>query len=381
LRDDLALGIFFDSNTLEARFELYDTIRDSSQTPRDLTPFVLAGYENEVPDEKGYIVTSYEDSNDELFRDKDPVSTKIKEGQKAIKAKIGSLKMYRGYNPDNTSNAADQMNWLVPDAAQKGNLISGIFIEEKEYYNGAYNHKNEFGLRLLAYKGIQPASNGKFYPYATSLSTNFQQTKTGTWSFDAAQKDSIYQQLTVPFYMFLANARRLGYELIIPLSKAKDMPLHKVYSLQGENQVRIKFLIEQFTFSAPGKHGFLPAKLKVYVLNTPEPTPNLYTGEVFYIELIHSNPWTSIVDGRQTTYEDLTIKVWADLAKTVPANPTDLTVRYVAYINADQTITQDIHTIVFSGHEYFLPGMLTSDSSQGSNIEYGIDFSDNYTVV
>lgn len=375
LRDDLGLSIVFDSTNMQVTFELYKTIIESSTQVTDLSAFTLAGYENDMPDEKGFAIISYEDSNDLLLKNADPITTKIKKSQKDVKANIGFLTMSRTFNPDSV-----QQTWLIPRAEQSGNLPSRIFYDESEYYSVSYNHKNEFGLRLLSYHGMQPSSNG-LYPYATSLSSNYEQKKIGNLSFDPTQNDSIYKQLTIPFYQFLANAKRLSYEMLIPLSKAKDIQLTSVYSIKGENQVRIKFLVEQFTFSAPGKHGFLPGKLMVYVITNPEPTPNLYSGEIFYVEMIMGNEWTSYIEERQVSYADFTIKVWADLAKTVPANPTNLEVRYVASIYADQVVTDDFYTISVSGHEYFLPALITADSSQQSQILYGVDYSDNYTVV
>ena len=381
LRDDFGLGIYFDSTTLEARFELYDAMITSTKTPTDLTPFVLSGYENEIPDEKGYSVISYEDSNDDLYKDKEPITSKIGDGQKEIKTKFGTLQMTRGRNPEWANDPNASTEWVIPKASQKGNLISGVFFGEKDYFNGAYKHKNEFGLRILSYRGMQPGTNGKLYPYGTSLSKDYNQKVIGKWSLDPAQKDSVYQKVTVPFYTFLANSRRIRYEMLIPISKAKSIRMDQVYSLKGENLSRIKFIIDQFTFAAPGKHGLLPAKLKVAILVSKDVATNIFTGEQFFVEMIISNERTVISGGREVWYQDLTIKVWADANKTIPGNPTDLTIKYIESITEGQTNTIHTYTFVMSGNEHFLPDMITYDSSQNYHIQYGFDYSDDYTIV
>lgn len=378
LRDDLGLGIYFNSTTLDAKFELYDSIVDSSKTPVDLTPYILAGYSSDIPAEKGYSVVSYQDDMDATFKEYTPVTTKIKDGQKDVKSQIGTLQMVRDFN---VQNGIREFEWSIPTANQPGNLASIFYRNQREFYNAANEHKNEFGLRILSYRGMQPASNGGLYPYGTALSTNWGQEKIGTWSLDPKQQDSIYQKITVPFYYFLANAKRLDYELLIPISKAKDIKLHNIYSLKGENRGLVKFLIEQFTFSAPGNHGLLPAKLKACILVAQEAVPNRLVGEVYYVEMIIDNIRTVSGDGYELTYEDITFRVWADAHKTIPANPTDLIIRYESFNSAGSGGMINNSTQLVSGHEYFMFDMLIQDSTQGFFMEFRLAFSDDYYMI
>jgi len=363
LHDDYGLGIFFNSTTMQTRFELFEDIRSSQKPARDLTAHILKGYDSEMPDSKGYTILSNQDDHDELFKGYESVTTKIKEGQKDIKCQIGTLKMYRGQNSDGKAQNGTQMEWYIPQASQKGNIVQGAFLETDEYYNRTAKHKNDFGLRVLSYHGMQPGSEGKLYPFATSVTRSYNQTRLGQMSHDAGQADSTYNQLTVPFYMFLASCRRLRYELLLPLGQSNNLPFYQVYTLKGENQVSVRFLLERLIINAPGRHGLLPAKAHVSILLPPAANPNRPDFELFYVEMFQENQ-TDVVNGQRImTTADLVFRVWKDQAKTVPANPTALPVKYEERTGTtNSTFTADI-TVPVTGHEHRIVGAPVSDFS------------------
>ncbi|MGX5854501.1 hypothetical protein ACWKW6_12695 [Dyadobacter jiangsuensis] len=382
LRDDFGVGIFFDAGKRECSFELYETIRDN-ETFHDFSPYLLKGYDNENPDEKGYAVTSYQDGEDGFFKEYQPVVANIREAQKQVKAKIGTLQMR---SLPNFENAVQ--NWLIPVALQKGNLAQGFFREAADYYNLVPDHKNGFGLRLLSYRGMQPDEQGDLYPYGTSTTRRYDQGRVGAWSLDAKQSDSVFNKLTVPFYTFLAYARRLRYNLLLPIAHAKNIRLQDVYGFRGENSVLVKALVSSVNVSLPGKSGNVLAKASVMLLLSPEATPSVYSDEQFYVEMFITNEYQNVDGDRTISYVDFKFRVWADAGKTVPANPTNLVIRYEEYVSRSapgesDTNTTNFYEFTMSGHEYNLTGLITSDQNPNEQltIVYGMTSSADYVIL
>jgi hypothetical protein len=383
LRDDFGVGIFFDTTKMECSFELFDSIRDNARAFKDLSPYLLKGYDNEDPDERGYSLISYQDDEDGYYKSYKPVNYKIREGQKEIKASIGTLQMM---NASQIGDNADQP--YIPVASQKGNLAAGIFRESSDYFNLVPRHNNSFGFRLLSYRGMQPDSDGNLYPFGSSVTRNNNQEKVGMWSLDAKQQDSVFNKLTVPYYNFLAYARRIRYNLLMPVGQSKNLRLQDLYGIRGENSVLVKFLINKLSLNLPGKSGTIMAKASVLLLLSPDANPNVFNGEQFYVEMYTTSEYSSIEGDREISYVDFMIKVWADSAKTVPANPTNLTVQYQEYISVSapgqsNTNTTNFYSISMSGHEYALTGLISSDQSPAEQITvvYGLTTSADYIIV
>ncbi|GAB2780284.1 hypothetical protein GCM10027275_24780 [Rhabdobacter roseus] len=352
LRDDLGVGIYFDSGTLEARFELLDTIQRAPA--QDLSPFVLKGYDNEIPDEKGYSVLSYQDNLDEIYKDTNPVTTKIKQAQKEVKCSIGTLAMQRVPNSE-----GNNVNWYVPSARMKGNLNSGIYRGLSDYFSTGYKHKNEFGLRLLSYRGFHRAADNQQYPLGTSISRNYFQEKIGDWSLDPEQNDSVYRKLTLPYYFFQANARQIRYELLLPLRQLRALRMYEPQLIRGENSVLTRYLVQRLNVSLPGWRGQIPVKASLLVLLPPDAVPNRPSTEEFYVELLLENYEYINSAAADITYADVVIRVWADAGKTLPANPSNLPVTYeeTSGILSPWGGSTSMATITaqVSGHEYRRP--------------------------
>ena len=382
LRDDFGVGIFFDTGKMECAFELYDQMRDQ-EAFQDFSPYLLKGYDNEQPDEKGYQLTSYQDSEDGYYKSYEPVTYSIRNGEKSVKAKIGTLQMQRLPNLE-----AGARSWLVPVASQKGNLAQPFFREATDYFNLVPDHKNGFGLRLLSYRGMQPDDGGVNYPYGTSMTRRYDQGRVGAWSLDAKQADSVFNKLTVPFYTFLAYARRLRYNLLLPIAQAKNLRLQDIYGFRGENSVLVKALISSVNVNLPGKSGNVLAKASVMLLLSPEATPSVYSSEQFFVEMFIVNEYTNVEGDRSISYADFKFRVWADSGKTTPANPTNLLIQYEGYSSSSApgestTNTTTFYSFAMSGHEYSLPGLITSDQSpaEQTTVVYGMTSSADYVIL
>ena len=382
LRDDFGLGIFFDTATRECSFELFNQLRDGASY-RDLSPYLLKDYDNELPDEKGYNLTSYQDSEDGYYKTYEPLTFKVKEGQKQVRASIGTLRMQNRTNLDEGAKG-----WLVPAASQKGNLAHGLFLSATDFFNFSPNHKNGFGLRLLSYRGMHPGAGGMIYPFGSSSTRRYDQARVGAWSLDAKQQDSTFNALTIPFYTFLAYSRRLRFNLLMPVGQAKNIGLGEIYGFRGENSVLVKCLMESININLPGRSGNVLAKASVMLFLSPEATPNVYSSEVFYVEMFIINEYQNIEGDRTISYVDYKIRVWADAGKTVPANPTNLQILYQEY-NTSQIPGQSPINVVneysftISGHERDLTGLITSDQSPAEQItaEYGLTGSADYVIL
>ncbi len=382
LRNDYGVGIYFDTSRLECSFEMYDTVRDSSSNYKDLTAYLLAGYNNEVPDDKGFKLVSYKDDADYNYKTYEPVSYSIRAGHKEVKSNIGTLLMFRGANPENGHQ------WQVPSARQPGNLFNIIFQYQTGFFNRVVKHKNDFGLRLISYRGMQQDGSGALYPYGSSVSKSFDQTRIGQWSLDPKQSDSFFYKVTVPFYNFLAYARRLRFSFLLPVSLSRSLKLQDVYAIKGQNSVMIRCMMERLNISIPGKSGKVLAKGSMYVLIPADASPNVVQNEQFFIELEMTFQYTEVIGDRTIAYADFKILVYADAAKTTPGNPTNLSVLYESYqlttpAGESTTSSMNSFSLVMSGNEYDLIKVVISDQGPEEDIfmEYSLAFSADYTIL
>lgn len=360
-KNDFGLGIFFDSTRRQVRFDLFRNIRLSSEKSIDLSPYLLAGIGTETPSETGYTINSAIDDSDEEQKSDARISRKIKDGDKEISCTISTLKM-RSVSMRFSSGVA---LGLIPSCSQKGNLLSGHYRDQDQWYSTGWEHKNRFGIRLLTYCGMREgATPNQTYPFATSSTRDYNQAQVTEWSLQPQFQQSVFNVLTLAFYNFLAHTRRLKYEFLLPLARAKDLPMHRVYSVQNENRVITRFLLEKVNYAAPGRGGLLPAKAYVHVLLPEDPVLGSRTAafatDIYYLDIVMINIRERTFDRFEETIVDFAIRAWADPDKTVSANTTNLVVniKRVSKITGEINFTHELpDAITMSGHEYIIPNM------------------------
>lgn len=358
-RDELGLGIFFDSRTKEVRYELFRDILKSGSSI-NLSSHLLSGYSSENTSTDGYTILSAIDENDLIQKSNNRVSEKIGTGGKDIQMKISTLAMQAHYM--NFGGGGPSLAYL-PTCSIRGNLSSREFQNEEAYYSIGKEHKNSFGIRLLSYRGMREGSvPNKKYPFGTSGLRDYNQELVGTLSLTPTDQKSVFNLLTVPYYQFRATARRMTLDFLLPLSRTKEFPLNSIYTVQNANRIVSQILISRLVYVAPGKNGLIPARANALVISPINLLDHLSeTNDIFYVEfeLINHRIETSVSlrDGDTITttnkYADLAIRTWKDALKTEPANPTNFPVILTEEIQElDDSKTWNRRVIYVTGHEH-----------------------------
>lgn len=272
----------------------------------------------ERPSGQGWRVQFQQDSSDQLYKERNPITEFwVGEGEQSYPVPIGTLTMARQAVEGRGSL------WVIPEAKQPGNL-RGRFYAKSENFSETFPPKNDYKLRLLAYRGIQKTQDGKEYPMLSSDIFDVKGNKIGELSDNPALQSSVYYKYLKPYLFFRDQSREIQQTLLLPITALQGYKLSKKVGLMGENRVMMRHLLKKLVVELPAQGGFFRAKSYSYAL-LPTPLGTIGDNSIWlFVE------FTNIRDQSGNEYflsvGDVVIRAYADEQKEQPIDVTLLRV-------------------------------------------------------
>lgn len=212
------------------------------------------------PTGTGWKVKYEADNSDKLYKELN-ITTEfgIGNAEQTYSVGLGTLPMLRAKNE--TTGAI----WVIPQAKQAGNL-RGRFYKKSDRYFETLPPKNDFKLRVLAYRGMQPDIEGNLYPLLTSEIYDSKGNKVGQMGDNPALTNSVYAQYLRPYLFFRDQSRQIETNLLLPLTALQVQKMGKKVGLSGENRVMMRHLLRKLVVELPAQAGFFRAKAYSYAL-------------------------------------------------------------------------------------------------------------------
>lgn len=295
----------------------------------------------ERPSGQGWKVKFEEDSSDKLYKELNPITEfYIGEGEQSYSVPIGTLPMVR--------QAAEGRGalWTIPEAKQPGNL-RGRFYAKSENFSETFPPKNDYKLRLLAYRGIQKTMDGKEYPLLSSDIFDIKSNRIGELSDNPALQSSVFYQYMKPYLFFRDQSREIQQTLLLPITALQGYKLSKKVGLMGENRVMMRHLLRKLVVDLPAQGGFFRAKAYSYAL-LPGPLGTIGNNSI-WLMIEFSNIRDQSDDDYFMSIGDVIVRAYADELKEKPIAVTLLRVWFA--IEEASTKQRTVYALDVTGKE------------------------------
>lgn len=268
LRSTFKLAIDFNANDRKAYFNYAPEIIESRDVV-DISGQTEPGFEIKAYTPSGYELVQQLDDRDAMFTLYEYTKSFFIGDQtepKELTGIAGTVFSTTSAEPRSGTSAT----WRLPWMQQEGNTYSPVFSGAASFNDTTLAvpelSRNEFGLRLINYRGLQPDSAGQLYPYASG---------------DDLDSDGFYRACPVSLWLggergmigtfqrswLLYFLRTEQVELSAYLTAAKLLelsPLRRVV-WRTETQVLMSALLSQLSFeTSDARAGRLAAKLTVF---------------------------------------------------------------------------------------------------------------------
>lgn len=249
LRNDYKVAIYFDSHTRIATFDLADDIlsrRDAVDIAGNVEKGSLRIKHNPV---LGYELKTLVDDGDECYKlEPYPKSYFVgsSDSPKVQELQTGTLFMYQG--PMYLNKEAEHR---VPWARQTGNIYDIGWKETQAYNPDKTYGKNDFKLRMIAYKGMVPwgtLGNSGMIPYATC--DNLDQTGTPAYDYSLGPggETGWLTKFCLNWYDMLCNTEQTDLIARLPVTKFMQLAPLRKFLYSGDSRARIEALPDRVTF-------------------------------------------------------------------------------------------------------------------------------------
>ncbi|KAB7728120.1 hypothetical protein F5984_20455 [Rudanella paleaurantiibacter] len=304
-----------------------------SSPPQDLAGYQLAGYSIDEPAREGITLRDYIDDSDELYKNKEGNVTRpdpllIGEGGKEEQLTLGTTQMVfeprPAWNASTGQYITTSAYWLVPTVRQAGNIADDSYLKSERQPEKGLAWKNNVGLRLISYRGVQPDSGSVPYPLGTSGTINAKMDTIGALALELTGNRGAWRNGLRQYYYFRDRTQLLTIPLRWPAHAFSlfrfDAPVSLVL-----DQHRRTLLAERYQASASGVDGSLPTSLECLLLPTGISETQAGVDEEVWVELIVT-PLTPIpVPGpnlvvTSRTYQKVEVRLWRNAARTLPSN-------------------------------------------------------------
>ena len=360
IRKYYALDIEFDA--VRGRVEIipFKSIEASSDHV-DWRPYQTADdVRIERPNGQGWKVQFNEDSGDELYKERKPVTEfLIGNGEQSYSVPIGTLPMMRA------ATETGGPLWTIPEAKQKGNL-RGRFYGKSEHFSDTFPPKNEYKLRILAYRGMQQDSTGNQYPMLTSEIYDVKGNTIGKLSDNPTLTSSVYSQYTQPYLNFRNESRQIQQTLLLPITALQGYKLSQKVGLMGQNRVMMRHLLQKLVVELPAYAGFFRAKAYSYAL-LPAQLGTVSNGALWLtIEFVNQRDqsegaiFRAIADVMVRVYADdkkerattaNALRVWFAMENVLTKERTE----YFADVTGSEQVVLTDTTVIYATNYDFLP--------------------------
>lgn len=354
LRNDLKLGIYFDSLTKTAYFNLPNQILENLNEI-DLGNLIIRDslkirsslpkkYKVKLAKDEGDATRVYYDSVESLLLGKADTETPV---ELSISAPLMNTPLpVAGYN---------MQRW--PMVEQIANLYDNEFGDTDMYNKDGEIIKNEFTFRLLSYRGLQPydVSNPSYVTsYATSDNLNaLGVVDTNIIATDPVNTQSWLKKLCEPFYIMQHISEQVEFDMHVGVeqfSKLNPLAKGKIWSRSGAKQT---ILFDRITFEPKQRKSNIFAKVKAYSVSNSYVfmgQEGFITGEITKKEnLVYVSAWFE--DFRSVhpiTYAKVRFNFYADKYCQTPLAVSNLKIHALitenAYTNGFivNTLTQEV---------------------------------------
>ncbi|HWK58746.1 MAG TPA: hypothetical protein VNQ80_15490 [Parapedobacter sp.] len=367
LRNDLKVAIYFDSHTRKARFDLPDDVLSRTDAV-DVSASIEAGTmrikRNAVD---GYRLRTMVDDGDECYtlhpyvRD---YTIGLSETPRAQDLQTGTLFMYRGPMYLNAT-AEHRMPW----ARQTANIYDEAYRETEAYNQPDTYGRNDFKLRLIAYKGMVPwgaLGNSGMIPYATCDNLNELEEPAYDYSMQPGGASGWLSKFCLTWYEMLCSTEPLDF--IARLDVATFMrlsPLRKML-LAGDSRAVIPALPDRVTFEPTDTGRIVACRVLAYPhynrgALAEDIEVGFSEGEVvvpeitIYARLAPENErYTTNKSKEKRRVADVVLYFYRDNAGTIPYSVTALPVRILRnYNNSGTGVNADFtHDVTADGERY-----------------------------
>lgn len=234
IKNLFGLSIFINPRT---RYLEFVRLNDSLGFPAvyDHSKLTSAEYTLTPNESDGFALGLSKDNGDELYKTlpHDEQTLRLGNGAESFETAAGTLFEVRQEH--------NGREWTIPQAQQAGN--SPAYLDE----NGALALKNDFGLRLLFYRGLQPDSQGNRYPQGSPNGNYYKLFYQGP--------NGLYERCYRPWLDFLTATQQVetSFRFRAP----------QVMSLDFRDKIianHIKYFIKDYKLSIT-RTGIRPAKV------------------------------------------------------------------------------------------------------------------------
>lgn len=307
-------------------------------TRQDLSAFQLTGYSIEAASNLGFSIEEFIDPSDELYRDEKgktiyPAPIRVGKGGQPVDMKVGSTQMI--YEKTGTTPTAPYRK--LPTVRQAGNLLDPIYKDSDRYLDmsggGSGVRRNDVGLRILSYRGLVADSAGALYPLGASDERDGRQAViAGAESAALPGRAGVYRNSLRQYYYFRDQTRRVSEQLLLPVAVLASLRFDEPVSLTLDDGIRRSYLPDKLEADSAGPSGLVNAKLTMYTLPDGIDQPADIDEPMVWIELVTVNRTipgglngSTPQNGR--VYTTLTVKCWANAAKTQAAVVNNLEIK------------------------------------------------------
>ena len=191
-------GIVFEKcgETIQTRY-----VSDILNTKRDDWTKYSSDYSCTGKESEGYTIPEKRDDNDNCMEEGQLETVTIGEGEKDIELTLGTLPMKENLNNVYTQPLTADY-WLTACTNQVGT-------------SPVWGTSEDFCFRVLQYGGMQPDSSGNLYPFATSLTDNYDGVRLFPCSTQLAGDDGVYENFLKEMYNIRCNTDSLAMQLPI----------------------------------------------------------------------------------------------------------------------------------------------------------------------
>lgn len=336
LRNDLKLGIYFDSLTKIAHFNLPNTILETIESI-DLSVNQVRNslkIKDSIP--KKLKVKTAKDDSDNTYQYIDTIdSMTLGKGssEPPVELSIDAPIMHRPMS----QSGVNFYRW--PMVEQIVNLYDNYYADTDMYNKTGEISKNTFSFRLLSYRGLESYDSSNLArktSYATSDNRNgLGGIDPAIISTDPGNTGSWLRKLCEPFYRMLHISEQIEVDTYVGIdSFSKLSPLTKSI-IRSRSGAKLSVLLDRVTFEPKKSNGYIFAKLKGYTVNKAYAllgnTEFQVADRTIKDSLVYLSAWfedfRTVTDSTSaTTYAKVRINFYGDKYCQEPALVSGLTV-------------------------------------------------------
>ena len=317
LRSDLGVGVFFDNQTGRAIFRTFVEIATEPPT-LDLGTQLLKGSSSDPIRQGGYSIQFPEMGPNKEYT---VAPYEIGNAENSVSLKLSTLAMTL---KSRKINAFLSSQYLIPQCAGRGQSLD-IRYAALEIFSFDLT-KTETEPILLSFYGLQRDRISFKYPFASGISRNMRQEKTGKLSVHPDESDSIFHRWVRPFYEFKTFSKPVTQKLRLKIGQSCSLRLWETVLANTPQGVALPCLIEKITTQWPAEDGFLRAEAKMWPLIVPSDyTPRIPTGVFIRIFL---KPIFGFFETPGVVASSIIFQFFSDAQGLVPAQANRITIHY-----------------------------------------------------